>query len=488
MAHIRKRVSPKMEDTVSNSPETVAAQNGAATDPAEAALYCTRCGTKNTIDANFCKRCGRKTEKPAHPPISDEDFALPELPEDKVSELLVLAFKQSESHDLEGAIKACGEALEIRPDSTSAHSLMGMLYEKKGERQKSIAEFEKVLDLNPGSIADREKLEQLRDSTTQITPRRITTSRRTPGPVLFEGQAGAAIVALAVFFLVVMIGAWAVWFRSQKPTTAAPLTDNRGNASGSGPLGALSQAAGQQQINPNYPQQGQQQIASSASGLGNQPYNQGGNRSVNNPAFDLPNNRRSRQNNDDGVNPASVDVPHPENLERFSRAGNGRTQEPAGTIHLPDSNQNTSDTNGASATSPAPANNTSPRAPGKIEITVSSAGSSGTGAARSAGGESSSSTMDSRARRAVALQAQLQSKYRQAVRDYLKSLDGAGDDAALIHQQIGVCFQRLDEKDSGITHYNDAIAEYKKLVAAGKNVESAQSGIRFCDAAIRNCQ
>ncbi len=488
MTRVRKRVSPKMEEKVSVSPEIAAAQNGAATDPAEAVMYCTRCGTKNTIDANFCKRCGRKTEKPAHPPISDEDFAIPELPDDKVSELLVLAFKRSESHDLEGAIKACGEALEIRPDSTSAHSLMGMLYEKQGEGQKAIAEFEKVLDLNPGSIADREKLEQLRDSTTQITPRRITTSRRIPGPVLFEGQAGAAIVALAVFFLVVMIGAWAVWFRGQRPTTAAPLADNRGNAA-SGPLGAHSQAPGQLQINPSYQQQGQQQIASAAPGLGNQPYGQGSNRSANSPGQDLPNNRRSRLNtNDDGLNPAPVDVPRPENLERFPRANNTQTQEPAGTIHLPDGSQNASDSNGASAASSAPANNASPRAPGKIEITVSSAGSSGTGATRSSNGESSSSSMDSRARRAVALQAQLQSKYRQAVRDYLKALDGAGDDAALIHQQIGVCFQRLDEKDSAITHYNDAIAEYKKQVASGKNVESAQSGIRFCDAAIRNCQ
>ena len=96
--------------------------------------------------------------------------------------------------------------------------------------------------------------------------------------------------------------------------------------------------------------------------------------------------------------------------------------------------------------------------------------------------------MDSRSRRAVALQAQVQGKYRQAVRDYLKALDGAGDDAALIHQQVGVCYQRLDEKESAITHYNDAITEFKRQIASGKNVETAQSGIRFCEASIRNCQ
>src|SRR5262249_31640019 len=142
-----------MSELTGTSPEG-AAQNGALMDSAEAGMFCTRCGTRNTIDANYCKQCGRKMEKPSPPPISDDEYALPGKPEEKVSELLVLAFHRSEAHDLEGAIKVCSEALEVLPDSTSAHSLMGMLYEKQGERSKAIAEFEKVLELNPGSIAD----------------------------------------------------------------------------------------------------------------------------------------------------------------------------------------------------------------------------------------------------------------------------------------------------------------------------------------------
>ena len=71
---------------------------------------------------------------------------------------MVLAFERNEAGDVDGAILDCREALEFAPDSTSAHSLMGMLYEKKGERDKAITEFEKVLELNPGSIAVREKL------------------------------------------------------------------------------------------------------------------------------------------------------------------------------------------------------------------------------------------------------------------------------------------------------------------------------------------
>jgi tetratricopeptide (TPR) repeat protein len=96
--------------------------------------------------------------------------------------------------------------------------------------------------------------------------------------------------------------------------------------------------------------------------------------------------------------------------------------------------------------------------------------------------------MDSRSRRAIALQAQLAGNYRTAVREYIKSLDGAGEDAAHIHYQIGLCYQRLEDRESAVAHYTDALAEYKRLAASGRNVEAANRGIKSCDAGIKACQ
>ena len=96
--------------------------------------------------------------------------------------------------------------------------------------------------------------------------------------------------------------------------------------------------------------------------------------------------------------------------------------------------------------------------------------------------------MDSRSRRAIALQAQMRGDYRLAVREYLKALDGAGDDSGTIHQQVGICYQRLADKESAIAHYNYAIAEFKRQVSASRNAETAQNAIKSCERSIKALQ
>src|SRR5688500_1161969 len=188
----------------------------------DATMYCTQCGTRNPDDANFCQKCGRQIGR-AIRPLDDADFSVLQQPEDRVGDLLATAFKRREQGDLEGAIRACATALQVRPESTSAHSLLGMLFEEQGEKEKAISQFERVLTLNPGSIADREKLEQLRDATTFITPRKITSSQK-KRTTLFDSPAGAAAAAVAVFLLVLSIGGWAAWSREQRNRVEARTT------------------------------------------------------------------------------------------------------------------------------------------------------------------------------------------------------------------------------------------------------------------------
>ena len=73
-----------------------------------------------------------------------------------------MAFWHNEAGNVAAAITASEAALAINPNSTTAHSLLGSLYEKKGEDAQAIHHFEAVLALNPDSAADAAKLDQIR--------------------------------------------------------------------------------------------------------------------------------------------------------------------------------------------------------------------------------------------------------------------------------------------------------------------------------------
>ncbi len=450
-------------------------------------MYCTQCGTRNPDDANFCQKCGRQIGR-AIRPLDDAEYSVLQQPEDRVGDLLATAFKRREQGDMEGAIRACATALQVRPESTSAHSLLGMLFEEQGEKDKAITQFERVLSLNPGSIADREKLEQLRDATTAITPRKITSSQK-KGTTLFDSPAGAAAAAVAVFLLVLGIGAWAAWTRDRNRVeartttqsaagpinqqTPGPMPSQQVNSSSPTPVFNYGWPAGVNPVNPNVYAANSQITMTQPNGPTQPvPANEGP-RVQKLPTYGTP------------FNAGRVSIPPApiSNLPRLSAAPIPGSEN---TVHLPDNNGLARNELGPGPNPAVRTGTDSPRSnPGKIEIIVSQDG----GNSAAPGTPSTTpASMDSRSRQAIANQAQLEGDYRRAAREYLKSLDGSGDDAAGIHQKIGICYQRLDDKASAIAHYNDAIAEYKRQIAAGRNVDSAQSGIKACERSLKVLQ
>jgi tetratricopeptide (TPR) repeat protein len=81
---------------------------------------------------------------------------------ERLVNLLEMAFFHNDAGNTDPAILACEAALAINPASSTAHSLLGTLYEKKGDSERAIEHFEAVVNLNPDSTADVAKLEQLR--------------------------------------------------------------------------------------------------------------------------------------------------------------------------------------------------------------------------------------------------------------------------------------------------------------------------------------
>ncbi|MDW8105743.1 MAG: tetratricopeptide repeat protein, partial [Armatimonadota bacterium] len=127
-------------------------------------MFCTQCGAHNTDDSRFCYQCGHRLQPERPMPTLDESAFQLESPEQqaKIRQLLDEALAHEADGRFAEAILACEGVLVLDPANTSAHSLLGLIYEKQGDLQKAAAEYEKVVALNPDSAADRAKLEELR--------------------------------------------------------------------------------------------------------------------------------------------------------------------------------------------------------------------------------------------------------------------------------------------------------------------------------------
>lgn len=507
-------------------------------------MFCTACGAKNPGDANFCNRCGHRTLRNSAPKITEEEFVQAADTEERVREMLMLAYQRYETGDLEAAIKTCQQALDERPDSTDAHSLMSTLYEKQGEREKAIAERERVLALNPGSIADREKLDELRDGKSPVKAGRIISSHRTSTSLL-DSRAGAALIASCVALLVLGAGATTIWLSRPKPIPIPNMGTQKiadlppGLTNNGGINGTVGASDGQNKPSTTFngapitngviPDMNGTSAAPNSVGYSQGPSNAAAINAAHNATSNAANRAALNRLGSGGgpvrdnfreVPPARINLPPANGADRgnfnAAPAGNGNTRgsDQGSTVHLPDNNglsgaevgpgpngnnggaPSGNSGNGFSGTQGASGTGNGSKGTGRIEIIVSPGapkpGGNGTNgnSARINGGntDTTTSSLDSRSQRRIAQDLQSRNQYKQAISAYIKALDGAADDAGAIHQQIGLCYQRLDEKDSAISHYNSAIAAYKQQVSGGHNVDSANRGIRACEAGIKACQ
>ena len=128
-------------------------------------MHCHDCNTANTVDSKYCKECGAKINEGYRTmmlSVQDLPLGQDEATLERLTRLLDMAFWHNEAGNIAAAVTASEAALAINPNSTTAHSLLGSLYEKKGDDAQAINHFEAVLALNPESAADAAKLDQIR--------------------------------------------------------------------------------------------------------------------------------------------------------------------------------------------------------------------------------------------------------------------------------------------------------------------------------------
>lgn len=189
---------------------------------------CPKCGKDSPDQARFCRSCGA-----ALAGAGGGDAGPGSTPEQRAQRLLEEAFRLSEEGRVLAAIQACQQAIAINPNSVSAHSLLGTLYERQGERENAIREYEQVLTLSPESTVERRRLNELMG---------VPTARE--GIAISPGTARLAVTGSFVVVAIVVLAALVFY------TQQGPSRPRKGRPPRPGPSAAQAVPAGPAEIVP----------------------------------------------------------------------------------------------------------------------------------------------------------------------------------------------------------------------------------------------
>jgi hypothetical protein len=85
----------------------------------------------------------------------------------RAQQLLERALILSEHGDAPAAILACRQAITLAPEVPQGYSMLGLLLERAGDNSGAIAAYEKVLQIDPASVLERESLARLRAASAR---------------------------------------------------------------------------------------------------------------------------------------------------------------------------------------------------------------------------------------------------------------------------------------------------------------------------------
>ena len=222
-------------------------------------MKCPRCGTTNGKTNRFCRGCGLQLEDLAlqEPERQVEVSSAPD--ELALGEELFEVWQVYSRGELDAALAKVEKILQNTPGSASAHSILALIYERKADSRLkagaeeevhdllklAITQYERIIDLNPDSAADREKLASLRmrlagpqsvrgAAAIQPAPRAFGALKAVPAPVW------AAFAA----FLVVLMTAIILIPGGEKKRTAPARSAGATKLSQVSTPGAASEGAG----------------------------------------------------------------------------------------------------------------------------------------------------------------------------------------------------------------------------------------------------
>lgn len=148
-------------------------------------MQCPGCRSSNLPGYRFCHHCGHPLDAASVTATIEAGLATQ----------LAEAFENLERGDLAAAEVVLKDVLSEHPDSVSAHSVLATVCERYGRTEEAIAHLEIVLDRCPDSIADRERLRDLKGETTIYS---AAASPRRRWAVFAAIAAGAVVLAIGL--------------------------------------------------------------------------------------------------------------------------------------------------------------------------------------------------------------------------------------------------------------------------------------------------
>ena len=465
-------------------------------------MFCGNCGTKNPVINKFCRECGTRLPERVHRTLPEEAFADLRAPEPaplvdhaRVAVLMDAAFTYHRDGKMDQAVETCLEAIALSPRSTSAHSLLSVIYEEKGQFDEAVAHLRQVLEINPNSAADRENLARLLGEA----PAGMAATA-SPGPGGF--RVNRPLVAAFASAGVVLVLAGSIVLQGWRATANAPEAPGTVRA-GSTPAYGTPAAAGAYapQTGGGVPvaaDSGPPAAAAQPAATAAQPVAQPA--PAPSPTATMPPSeppagmipvpefppepRPARQR-------PSSPAPGDETLEPLPGPQAPRAARTPPVVFVPVGEPEAS--RPAPRAVPPPA----PSGPPSLEPTFTPAGGGSVSRPRPAVPAEPAQP----APRLVVKkqegspgenerwgqQALIDGRYGTAIDHFHKALGGARAAGlrARIHQQLADAYRQMGRGDDAEGEYRKAIEEYKDQLEQGTNTELARAGIRSSEAALR---
>lgn len=403
-------------------------------------MQCINCSTENDQSSKYCKECGHRFKSvlvSAHSTNPSEAI--------QIGELIYAAYKHKDAGRMDEAISSCEGAILLNPGNSSAHALLSSLFELNGDLTSAVNEFEKVVELTPDSDIDLKKLAELRQMQVSAKSKTLSFSA-----LYVKYRSYLPHIAAVVSFGVVLVAI--LFVLRGNPTQSTNGTPSNSNVTpfSSEPVQPSSMSA-QMQI--------QQQGAASRENVTAQQVPQAASTASH---TNLP---------EQGVQGA------PPILSQFNTV----TAKPAQSQpSVPKPQASALPVNQSPAIMPVvePTHQPTPKPAITPVETPAITPVMNPSAANSALNRVYVNPEEK------AIQYQTQGKYQNAISSYRDALLQTKDKGRIL-QQIGMCYQRLGERDLAVDSYNKAIRAFHSQASAGRDPSEVDRNIKACENAIK---
>ncbi len=435
-------------------------------------MFCPDCGFEAVEGSRFCKRCGHRLTQSGNA-LQEELLSAIDAPnpegasaavgvEHRIEELLQDAMRSQSEGAYQEALVICEAILEVDKSNTSAHSMMAIIYEKLEKTALAVEHLKVVTQLNPGSVADRIRLEELQQ---QLGFGRVNNGISLPSAPVIERKPISPIwIAIGSAAVVFVLGAITLNMNMNRHSAARPASTTNMTDTGAP---ALPNSVGLPQNT-----QPTDQTALPANSNSIQPYVAGG--------------AQQQASQTPQVNPLLQQPERtPSYQPRSSNSGSGLSALPAlpPITATPRSETETREPERVKETpveaavkQPEP-RDTAPK--GIYEITVSSGAPSRPKPTQSGGTE-----VDTLLR--IASEKASSGDYRGALDSY-KAAQSYGANSASVSNNIAQAHRRLNNVQDARRAYQDALKKANDAISRGVNVaqatrdrENAEQGLRAC--------